>query len=99
MKAPLFKLTKPEQRVVIFILLALLAGAFVKHYRETHSNSFRPKQPAAATGASPTPTPVPLPDSDDALADPGRSDVPVAFFRAFPRPPGIASALKEKSAA
>jgi hypothetical protein len=40
MKLPqhLFALTKNEQRVVILILLALLAGAVANHYREMRSH-------------------------------------------------------------
>ena len=37
MKDSIFALTKPEQRVLI-LPLALLAGAFIKHCRDTHSN-------------------------------------------------------------
>ena len=70
MKARLFKLTKPEQRVVIFILLALLAGAFIKHYRDTHSNGFERKAPSSAarvsaTASPPSPPPDPEEQSDD----------------------------------
>ena len=61
-----FNLTKSEQRMVIVILLALLAGAFIKHYRDTHSNSFDGKQLPA--NSSPTAAPVSTPDPEDALS-------------------------------
>jgi len=40
MKLPLeiFMLTKREQRVVIVIVMALLAGAIAKHYRDAKSH-------------------------------------------------------------
>ncbi|MDB6146717.1 MAG: hypothetical protein JWO45_381 [Spartobacteria bacterium] len=39
MKAPMFVLTKSEQRVVILIVLALLGGAFAIRYRHTQASS------------------------------------------------------------
>jgi len=60
MKTPqhIFALTKSEQRVVILILLALLAGAIAMHYREKQSHISNPArattQPPVSPGASPT---------------------------------------------
>ncbi len=67
MNAPLFRLTKPEQRVVIFILLALLAGAIISHYRDTHSLSFNRKQPppAGSMSATASPSPAPIPEAEN----------------------------------
>ena len=51
----IFALTKSEQRVVILILLALLAGAVANHYREMQSHVAVPAKiepgdtPAAAS--------------------------------------------------
>jgi hypothetical protein len=60
MKTPqhIFVLTKSEQRVVILILLALLAGTIAMHYREKHSHistpAAAPVQPSAHPDAAPT---------------------------------------------
>jgi len=63
----IFELTKPEQRVVILIVAALVAIAFARHWFET-----KPQPPTSATSisASPTATPTILrtqqeSDSDD----------------------------------
>jgi len=58
MKTPqhIFALTKSEQRVVILILLALLAGAIAMHYREKQSHISTP----AADHATPTVSTTPV---------------------------------------
>jgi hypothetical protein len=51
MKSPrVFELTKAEQRIVILIVVALVAFAFVKHLLETKSD------PAPIRSTSPSPT-------------------------------------------
>jgi hypothetical protein len=49
----IFALTKGEQRVVILILLALLAGAVAMRYRETRSHVTTPALAPAQPSASP----------------------------------------------
>ncbi len=51
----MFSLSKREQRVVVLIVLALVAFALVKRYRETGTISFAPAKPAPEM--SPTPSP------------------------------------------
>jgi hypothetical protein len=57
MKTPqhIFALTKSEQRVVILILLALLAGTIAKHYREKQSHISTPAADHPAATVSTTP--------------------------------------------
>ena len=57
MKTPqhIFALTKSEQRVVILILLALLAGTIAIHYREKQSHISTPAADHAAATVSTTP--------------------------------------------
>jgi hypothetical protein len=57
MKTPphIFALTKSEQRVVILILLALLAGTIAMHYREKHSRISTPAADHPAAPVSRTP--------------------------------------------
>jgi hypothetical protein len=57
MKTPqhIFALTKSEQRVVILILLALLAGAIAMHYREKQSHVSTPAADHASATGSTTP--------------------------------------------
>ena len=64
MKAPIFSLTKNEQRVVIAVVMALLVGAFVRYWRAANSPIAREKpMPAQATI-----TPIPSPDLDPETA-------------------------------
>lgn len=58
MKAPIFALTKNEQRVVIAVLMALLIAAFARYWRAANSPIGREKPMPAQT----TVTPVPSPD-------------------------------------
>jgi predicted metal-binding membrane protein len=58
MKAPIFALTKNEQRVVIAVLMVLLIAAFARYWHATNSPMAREK-PAPAQA---TMTPVPSPD-------------------------------------
>jgi hypothetical protein len=60
MKAPIFSLTKNEQRVVIAVVMALLVGAFVRYWRAANSPIAREKSVPAQV----TITPVPSPDLD-----------------------------------
>jgi hypothetical protein len=55
-----FVLSRSEQRVVLIIILALIAGAFVGYERRVHHP---PVQPAAAT--EPTRSPSPAEADDD----------------------------------
>jgi hypothetical protein len=57
----IFALTKNEQRVVIVIMIALLAGSVTKHYHDLHSHL---PLPAASTAPSP-----PLSDDDQTAPD------------------------------
>jgi len=62
MKMPqhIFALTKSEQRVIILILLALLATAVAKHFRETRSHGAT--LPSATAEPSVRPESSPLED-------------------------------------
>ena len=55
----MFVLTPREQRLVIFVVLALVIGAWVKNYREMRLND-GPK-----SGADPSPTPLVSPVSNE----------------------------------
>jgi hypothetical protein len=70
MKLPLeiFMLTKREQRIVIVIVMALLAGTMAKHYRDAklHASS------SASTTAHGTAASSPSPGEDDRV-QPGES--------------------------
>jgi hypothetical protein len=57
----IFALTKNEQRVVIVIMIALVAGTVTKRYRDINS---RPPLPAVT--ASPS---APIPDEDQTAPD------------------------------
>ena len=46
------KLTADEIKLVVFALLALLAGAVAKHYRTTHSIHLPPPPATAAPNAA-----------------------------------------------
>jgi hypothetical protein len=59
----IFALTKNEQRVVIVIMIALLAGSVTKRYRDLHSHL---PLPAATTAPSPLPS-----DEDQPAPDGG----------------------------
>jgi len=51
----IFELTKKEQRVVLLVMLALIAIAFVGYERRVHH---RPIQLTSSTEAKPSPTPA-----------------------------------------
>jgi hypothetical protein len=57
----IFALTKNEQRIVIVIMIALVAGTVAKSYRDIHS---RPPLPAVTTSPS-----APIPDEDQTAPD------------------------------
>jgi hypothetical protein len=51
----MFVLTPREQRLVIFVMVALVVGAWIKHYRDMNFNA-APRPAETATGAlSPSP--------------------------------------------
>ncbi len=50
----MFVLTPSEQRLVIFVVLALVLGVWIKHHRVMSLND-RPKISAETSLASPTP--------------------------------------------
>jgi hypothetical protein len=50
----IFELSKNEQRVVLIVMLALIAIAFVGYERRVHH---QPIQPTSPTEAKPSPTP------------------------------------------
>ena len=60
MKAGIFMLTRNEQRVVIVLLMAVLAAAFIRYWRTVNMN---PK-PNQAENVQATATPVPSPDEE-----------------------------------
>jgi hypothetical protein len=51
----IFELSKNEQRVVLIVVLALIAIAFIGYERRVHRSLV---QPAAAVEAKPSPSPV-----------------------------------------
>ena len=59
MKLPaIFELTKREQRTVILIVIALLAVAIVKHYRDQQQLSIPVMTSRAGPSITPSPTSV-----------------------------------------
>jgi hypothetical protein len=62
MKRPIriFDLSKSEQRVVLIIILALIAGAFGAY---EHRACHFPPHPAAVAGPKPSPSPLTLKDA------------------------------------
>ncbi|MEY2486085.1 MAG: hypothetical protein QOH39_1733 [Verrucomicrobiota bacterium] len=65
MKAPMFMLTKHEQRIVIFIMMVLVAAAMANRYRDMHPRIAPTKeQPVGATA-----TPFPSTDDDKGSGD------------------------------
>jgi hypothetical protein len=58
MKLPgIFELTKREQRAVILIVMALLAGAIARHYRAEHVTLIPARSTSVEPGITPSPTP------------------------------------------
>lgn len=51
----IFDLSKNEQRVVLIVIFALIAIAFVRYESRVHQ---RPVQPNAVTEAKPSPSPL-----------------------------------------
>ncbi len=52
----MFVLTPREQRIVIFMVIALVVGAWVKHYRDLRVNEEPERSPeVSAALVSPTP--------------------------------------------
>jgi hypothetical protein len=51
----IFVLTPAEQRLVIFVVLLLVAGAWYKHHRDVKLSAV--SRPAQAAPASPSPPP------------------------------------------
>jgi hypothetical protein len=49
----LFVLTRPEQRLIVILILLLVAGAWFKHHRDLQ-NTVRPQSQGAAVSTSPT---------------------------------------------
>ena len=65
MKLPrIFELTKREQRAVILIVMALLAGAIAKHYRDEHATSIPARSTSVEPGITPSATPPGRPDHE-----------------------------------
>ena len=60
MKAGIFTLTKNEQRIVVVLVTALLAAAFIRYWRAVNIRS-KPDQP---TNISATATPFSSPQED-----------------------------------
>jgi hypothetical protein len=52
----MFVLTPREQRLVIFVVVALVVGAWIKHYREMKVND-RPEPSPETSAALVSPTP------------------------------------------
>jgi hypothetical protein len=55
----MFVLTPREQRVVIFAVVALVVGAWVKHYRDMMAND------GLGSSAEPSPTPLVSPTPNE----------------------------------
>ena len=73
MKNNIFTLTKPEQRVVVIIVMALLIAAFIRYWRDANEqkalNQKWPTNTAVTPFASPAKKPL---DADDEM-DPDTS--------------------------
>jgi hypothetical protein len=70
MKRNLFMLTKPEQRVVIIIVMALLVGAFIRYWRDAKQQEALKRQYPANAAATPVASPPSVPlDLDDGIED------------------------------
>jgi hypothetical protein len=70
MKLPLeiFTLTKREQRIIVVIVMALLAGAVAKHYHDTKSH-VPLSAPATPDGMAPLLSPSPPEDEQASLEE------------------------------
>ncbi|HEY4284539.1 MAG TPA: hypothetical protein VGM62_15860 [Chthoniobacterales bacterium] len=73
MKFSIFTLTKPEQRVVIMIVMVLLIAAFIRYWRNVNEQKALNRDHPANSVATPfaSPSNVPL-DADDEM-DPAMS--------------------------
>jgi len=64
-KFGMFVLTRQEQRLIAFIILALMLGLITKHFRDSHSNSVVPTEKMQRSTLSPTPPKADKPIEDD----------------------------------
>jgi len=76
----LFRLTKPEQRLVILIVMALLVGAFIRYWRDAKQqqrlNREHPVNALATPFASPSNIPLDPDDETDADTRPSTLSSP-----------------------
>jgi hypothetical protein len=61
----MFVLTRQEQRLIAFIILALMLGLITKHFRDSHSNTVVPTEKMQRSTLSPTPPKADKPTEDD----------------------------------
>jgi len=54
-KFGMFVLTRQEQRLIAFIILALMLGLITKHFRDSHSNPVAPAEKMQHSTLPPTP--------------------------------------------
>ena len=64
-------LTRPEQRVVIIIVVALLVGAFIRYWRDAKQHQTLNREHPVSSGATPFASPgnVPIDLDDETAAD------------------------------
>jgi hypothetical protein len=60
-----FVLTRQEERLIAFIILALMLGLITKQFREVHSNAVAPTEQTQRSTLSPTPPKADKPTEDD----------------------------------
>ena len=75
MKKSMFMLTKPEQRVVVIIVMALLVGAFIRYWRDAKQQRALNREHPVTTAATPfaSPSNVPIDLDDETSVDTGPS--------------------------
>ena len=64
-KFRMFVLTRQEQRLIAFVILALMLGLITKHFRDSHSNPVAPTEKTQRSTLSPTPPKPDKPIEDD----------------------------------
>ena len=59
--ANIFVLTRREQQLILFVVLAFVVGSLTKRYRDAHPRTPAEQRSAVSTTETPTPPPKSLP--------------------------------------
>ena len=73
MKNNIFTLTKPEQRVVIIVVMALLIAAFIRYWRDVNAQKALDRDYPTNAVATPFSSPSTMPLENDEEADSANS--------------------------